>query len=369
MQTPDGDIMAGVENMLIRCGGLRGGDRVLVVHEPAGGGYYCPEIADAVAGAARGLGLKVATRAVPFTADPPAIDGALLGQMQAADLTVFLARLGDQVRFGALPGDQRALVSYAIDTSALGTAFCRLDHGSMCALRDALDAALMAAGEVVITCPAGTEMRGGIASDGPAPEDTRTIRFPRLVNTPMPAQGFSGRVALRGFVVGTGSRHYVPYACRIDGTLFALIDGNRITGFDGDAADVRRIEAHYARVAAQFGIEERFVHSWHAGIHPGCAFTGPASASFERWTGSAFGNPRLLHFHTCGAYAPGEISLNILDATVAADGVALWEAGRLFPARAPGGAAVLDRDPDIRAAFAAPERACGAGPEGRLTFD
>ncbi len=66
-----------------------------------------------------------------------------------------------------------------------------------------------------------------------------------------------------------------------------------------------RAEAQYAHVAGLYGIDGGIVHSWHAGIHPGCAFAGSAHDSYERWSGSAFGNPRLLHFHTCGAYAPG----------------------------------------------------------------
>ena len=42
-----------------------------------------------------------------------------------------------------------------------------------------------------------------------------------------------------------------------------------------------------------------------------------------------YGHPRHLHFHTCGDYAPGEISWHLLDATIAFDGEVLWRDGRL----------------------------------------
>ena len=69
--------------------------------------------------------------------------------------------------------------------------------------------------------------------------------------------------------------------------------------------------------------------------------------------------PRLLHVHTCGAYAPGEICWNLLDPTITLDGVALWSDGRLHPDRIPGGAAVLDGCPELAALFAQPATAVG----------
>ena len=110
------------------------------------------------------------------------------------------------------------------------------------------------------------------------------------------------------------------------------------------------------------------MHSWHAGSHPGCAFADPAGANLERWSGAAFGNPRLMHLHTCGAEPPGEMSLNVLDPTITLDGVALWEAGRLHPDRVPGGAEILSAHPDLAALYAAPAQACGARAQG-LMFD
>ena len=194
-------------------------------------------------------------------------------------------------------------------------------------------------------------------------------RFPKSVFSPLCASGFSGKVVQAGFLVGTGSQYYQPYAIELNAPLTVQIQGNHIAGFEGSAEDIGVAKAHYTRVANRFGIDPYFVHSWHAGIHPGCEFRNPASASFERWTGGAFGNPRLVHVHTCGAYAPGEISLNVLDPTIQIDGALVWENGQLYPERIAGGAKILDTYPDLRAAFEAPAQDCGLGPSGALSFD
>jgi hypothetical protein len=143
--------------------------------------------------------------------------------------------------------------------------------------------------------------------------------------------------------------------------LFAEIDGGRLKRWHGDPAEVRRAEAHYTKVAGMFGIDGAYVHSWHAGIHPGCAFPGSAHDAYERWSGSAFGNPRLLHFHTCGAYAPGEICWNIVDPSIEADGALIWENGRINIEAVPGGPAILSRYPAVQVLFDSPEQRIGLG--------
>ena len=150
--------------------------------------------------------------------------------------------------------------------------------------------------------------------------------------------------------------------------VYVSFDANRITGFDGCPNDVAAARAQYEFVGQTLGIDTYFVHSWHVGIHPGCHYGQTAAQNLERWSGGAFGNPRLLHFHTCGAYAPGEISLNVLDPTVCLDGVALWLNGVLRPDVLEGGPELLDRYPDMKALFETPSSAAGQGPDGRLSY-
>jgi hypothetical protein len=51
----------------------------------------------------------------------------------------------------------------------------------------------------------------------------------------------------------------------------------------------------------------------------------------DRWSNSVFTNPRFLHVHTCGNYAPGEICWMLLDPTVSIDGTRMWDNGRFIP--------------------------------------
>lgn len=362
------DFAAGARNLLMGCGGLVPGNRVLIVSEPGGQGHYDPALAPSLARAAADLGLDVQQVDAPFRAAAALPDAALIDAMRVADLSVFLARLGDQIRFRTLPDGVRGLVCYALDCDQLAGAFGQVAHAGMMALHDLLDRAVFDARAVHVTCPAGTDFRGAVAPDATQPSDTTTLRFPLSVHSPVPAAQFSGRVAQRGFLVGTGSNYYEPYAVALHDTLFVTFQDNRITGFEGCPEDMQTAQSHYDRVAAEFGIDAMFVHSWHSGIHPGSAFAQAAGANFERWTCGAFGNPRLLHLHTCGAYAPGEISLNILDPTVTLDGVAVWDKGRLCPDRIAGGAEVLAQFSDLGAAIDAPAQACGQGASGGLSF-
>lgn len=359
-------LLEGARNMLVNCAGLAPGGRLLLLTEEATG-YYGPGLADAVMRAAGGLGIAAERREVGFDPDvaDPGEDLALA--MRQADRVLFLARLGDQIRFRPAIGPVSPVVSYAIDTPMLASGFGRAHHGAFLELRDCLNRALAGARHIRVTCPLGTDFAGP-GANFPAENGEVTItRFPLSVFTPVPAADFRGVIAQAGFLTGTGSHYYTPYSLALRDVLKVAFDGNRITGFDGDRADVAAALAHYQRVAGLLGIMADHVHSWHAGIHPGCAYARQAGENLERWSGAAFGNPRILHFHTCGAYAPGEISLNIVDPTIRLDGVAVWDEGRLLPERVAGGAEILARYPGAAALFAAPARAIGLAPSGRLS--
>ena len=111
-------------------------------------------------------------------------------------------------------------------------------------------------------------------------------RFPMSIFSPLPAVNFDGCIAQNGFLVGTGSQYYEPYACEFKKTLFVEFSGNKITDFRGDAADITTAKNHYNFVAEKYGINPNYVHSWHAGMHPSCSFKFPASKSFATRIGS-----------------------------------------------------------------------------------
>lgn len=356
-------------NLLSHCAGLSPGSRLVVVRETEGAGYYDDSIAPAMSQAASERGIHTTLCSVPFRAAVEDIDGELAELMADADCTIFFARLGDQVRFRALPRGTRAVVSYALDLEMLGSPFGTAHYRAFVDLKEAIDAQIAEARHIHVTCPHGTDFAGpGPGWRRKPKSDVTIIRFPMSVFAPVPAAGFSGQAALAGFLMGTGSRYYEPYGRRLSGRLVAHFQRGELTGFSGASADVTIANAHYDDIAGRFGVDRNVVHSWHAGIHPGCAFDSPVESDFLRWSGGAFGNPRILHFHTCGAYAPGEISWNILDPTIRIDGVAVWEDGRLHAERIPGGAAILRAYPCAAAAFGNPARAVGISDDRSRTL-
>lgn len=360
MTREDGPIDRAAANLLSHCAGLSTGSRLVVISETEGGGYYDDGLAPAVASMARERGIRTTLCAVRFQEAVDDLDDEIAELISKSDCTIFFARLGDQVRFRDLRSGSRAVVSYALDMEMLTSPFGTAHYHAFTALKAAIDQHLATAREIHVTCPNGTDFTGpGPGWHKKPKQDVTIIRFPMSVFAPVPAAEFTGRVAMAGFLMGTGSRYYEPYGRQLAGRLIAHFTHGSLTGFSGAPEAVAAANAHYDDIATRFGIDRNVVHSWHAGIHPGCAFNHPVESNFLRWSGGAFGNPRILHFHTCGAYAPGEISWNVLDPTIRVDGVAVWEDGRLYPDRVPGGADILARYPCAAAAFENPARDVG----------
>lgn len=357
---PDLSFNLAVTNLLTHCAGLRAGDRLLIVAEAASFGYYDGITAQAVAEAAKTRGIETDLVMVPFQEVIREINDHEAAMMAAATCTVFFARLGDQMRFREMPRGTRAVVCYTLDMASFCSAYGMAHYAAFESLKYAIDDMVSTAKAIRVTCPLGTDFRGPGPGMAPAGRcDVTVKRFPMSVFAPVPAANFTGRAALAGFLMGTGSRYYAPYGCALQAPLFAVFEGGRLQRFEGRAEDVARATAHVMDIAARFDLDAGAVHSWHAGVHPGCAHTQPVHEDYQRWSGAAFGNPRILHFHTCGVEAPGEISWNIIDPTLWIDGVAVWQDGQLYPERVPGGAAILARYPCAAAAFAAPTREIG----------
>lgn len=359
----------GAENLLVTCGGLRAGDTLLILQEDPKHGYYSQCITDAVVSAAKALGVETTCTVIDF--DP--IGGDLppeqISAMRAANRTLFLSRRGDQIRFSQDIGGIRPIMSYALDAAMLASGFGGANYTGFVALKDAVNALFLQAGRIRVTCPLGSDFSGPGANFPKTGADVTVDRFPMSVFAPVPATGFSGVVMQEGFLVGTGSKYYHPYGCALRSPLAIHFDGKTLTHFEGQTDDIVSAREHFHRVGREFGLDPFTMHSWHAGIHPGCAYTRPAAENYERWSGAAFGNPRLLHFHTCGNYAPGEISLNVLDPTISVDGVDVWSNGVLQPYHIPGGADILEEYPCIKAVFETPARQVGQGRKGRLCAD
>jgi hypothetical protein len=277
--------------------------------------------------------------------------GALIDE--DSDCCIFFARMGDQLRFDRAVEGRTRVMSYVASLRALASDYGRIEYQAMAGLKKTIDDLLLQACEITISCPLGSDLRGNMRDRiaGP-PEEVTVLRFPVGVHVPIDASIFSGAVRLARYLTPTGSRVYDPAWIAIDEPVTAEVARGRIVRYVGDDADVQRIQGHYQQVAQQFSIEPDAMHSWHAGIHPGCRFAGFAADDPDRWSNTVFTSPRFVHFHTCGSEAPGEICWMVLDPTICIDGIPLWESGTLRLDRFAETRRCLQRWPDLQRLFA-----------------
>ena len=352
------DLAEGARNLLLNCADLRPEETLLIVCEDPDLGWYDNETSRAVADEARTLGF---TPTLLGVGAPENVRNS--GVTQAVDAhtcTVFLSRMGDQDRFADPVQGKKSVMCYTRDGDSLASAYGRTKHQAFLQLKSAVNDILLSANSVHITCPLGTDISGNISkTEREGPGDVSVRRFPMGVPQPLDASELSGQVALARYLTPTGSNTYDPASLAIDSTVIAEVSMGRVKDLKGKPKDVRRIRRHYQMVASLFAIDGDVVHSFHAGIHPGSAYTKDVADDPDRWSNSAFTNPRVLHFHTCGDYPPGEICWMVIDHTLTVDGKALWQKGRLCVGAFDETARCLDDWPELLPLFASPSRSIG----------
>lgn len=322
------DLAAGADNLLLACLRAKPGERLLLVWEDSRHGFYDCIAAPFVAKRAHHLGLKVTSMEAHPPDDDPDLSERLKMAMAGADHTVFFARVGDQLRFGDMAGEGTKTISYAYDAACLGSPFGMTSYGLTEDLKTCIDQKMATAGEIRITCPLGTELIGKPEESKEDETDEVSVRrFPLTIGKPVLASGFSGRVALARWLVGTGSRYYQPYVVPLEATIHAYLEHGTIVSFEGPADVVKIARDHHRHVGDLFDIDPFLVHSWHAGFQPQTFYPLPAAHNPARWSSLVFGSPRLLHFHVCGDEPPGEISWSVINPTVELDGQDAWQQG------------------------------------------
>ena len=355
------DRFSGAMTLLRDCVGGQSGQRLLIVSEPEGSSFYDHAAPAITAAAGRSLGMRVYETQSECFLKSAEDKEKLLETLRGFDHIVFFSRVGDQIRFDEHSDMPSSTMCYTLDLESLNSEFGTACYFGMCDIKKAIDDVVRSAHHIQVSCPLGTDYEGRPVWNEVSPLEVRIKRFPMLISRPVPSNGMCGRVALSRFLVGTGSRFYEPYCLPLSSVVFARVENDCILAFEGDPGEVHRVQQHYAQVSQQLNIDPSCVHSWHAGIHPGCQFDHSAQTDIMRWSGTAFGNPRILHFHTCGNYAPGEISWNILDPTICIDGVAIWEHGHLFPERLPDSDLIQQRHPQLMELYEHPRREIGLG--------
>ena len=320
----------GARNLLQNCVGLKARETLLLVQEDRHIDYFDNDAADIIANEAREIGATVLTVATPRVDGPDDVPAALMAAMTQIDHTVFLNRIGDQMRFKSLPGEGSKTMVYTLDVDTLASRAARYDHRFMTRFVDLFNGTLDGKKRWQITCPAGTDVQGEM----PAPEPASNtgggfaVRlFPMSVHKPIPAGTMNGRIVLQRWVTGTNTHAYSPEAHYLNSPITVHVENGHAVGFDGDKADVHAFQAHARMVADKFNLDETLIHSWHSGLNPGTGYFASAKDDPVRWNGMIFGSPRHLHFHTCGDYPPGEINWHVIDPTVTFDGEVYLEAG------------------------------------------
>ncbi|MDG1437401.1 MAG: hypothetical protein P8P98_00390 [Emcibacteraceae bacterium] len=322
--------LLGAKNLLINCAGLQKGETLLIVSERADLGWYDGKTARFISEEAEKMGINPTLVVVdcPENVKCP----KLLAHIENHNCTIFFSRIGDQDRFSSPKPGNRSVMCYIRDMDMLSSAFGTANYQAICALKNAVDDVLINANNIEISCPLGTNFSGALTKElKEKQKDVGVYRFPLGVPTPIEAKTFSIRVVIDRYLAPTGSRVYEPAFLKVDAPIFAEIEMGRITDFTGPTNEVEKVKQHYAHVATEFDIDPNVVHSWHAGIHPGCDYRPPESDNPDRWSNTVFCAPNYIHFHTCGDYAPGEISCTLPGHTIKINGVTLWENGKLLP--------------------------------------
>lgn len=341
------DPKAGAKSLIQDAIGAKSGESIAIIAEDPGLGFYDAMVPECIADVAETLGIATSIIRVGDHAGlddiPPAVQTALA----EFDHVFFHSRLGDTLRFSDIPGSASKTMSYALDISVLGGPSCTVPHRVMEEIRAAFDYQADRAETWHITCANGTDIRGtqdiGAVQRGEA-EDFTVTRYPVCAPRPLPCNTANGRVALTHWLMASGNRQYSDDELLLPDVVTAFVENGRIADFEGPGGLVDRMRAHYTRVGETFSMDPWNVHSWHAGINPGCSYPVRATRNIERWGKVAFANPRYLHFHTCGNYAPGEIAWSIFDANVTFGDRIMWDCGDLVFLQDPEVAAILDRN-------------------------
>ena len=328
--TTSNDPVEGARNLLINCTQIKDGETLLIVAEDPKFGWYDEATPKFIESQAHDMGIETLLVNVggPEISRCPKLDAAI----KSHDCTIFFSRIGDQVRFAIPPEGTRSVMCYIRDMEMLGSPYGCVNYHAFREFKNAIDSILFKARKIEITCPLGTNFIGALtAKTRDEQDDVSVSRFPLGVPTPLDATEFSGQISMDRFLAPTGSKVYDPPFVKISSPVIANVEKGRIVGFVGDAENVTNIENHYKNISEKFNIDPNVVHSWHAGIHPGSDYKRAEAEDPDCWSNSVFTNPNYVHFHTCGDYAPGEISCTIPEHTIEIDGIALWKGGKLLP--------------------------------------
>ena len=346
---------AGISNLLDRCIGIKPQQRLLIIGEPERTGYYEDGICELIAKQAKSNKADVTVIKPSIVSGPNDIDPCVSEAIGQADHTLFLSRLGDQIRFSEVHGTGSKTICYTLDQELLGTAFATVPWDLFKQIHDRLLARITDAQSYRITCPLGTQLTGQVKTKAEQTTDTAITEFtvepfPVLIYPPLQCTELNGQLVLDRYLASTSINDIDNNHLKLERPVIARIEQSRIVDFEGDANTVASVKTQYHRVGELAGGDPFVVNSWHTGIYPKTFYSRPIDDDVQRWSDLAFGNARYTHFHTCGDN-PGNIATAMFDATISFDDQVFWEAGRFVFLDQPEQQELLAQYPDHPDAF------------------
>ena len=331
MQTRAFNPRAGARSLIVDAVGAKPGETIAIIAEDPSLGIYDAQVPTCVADVAAEMGIETKIIPVGDNAGLDEIPSDVAAAMSEMDHVLFHSRLGDTLRFSDIPGSATKTMSYALDIGVLGGPSCTIPHRVMDEIRSAYDALADRTSHWRVTCPLGTDISGAqdvqAVAAGEA-EDFTVTRYPVCAPRPFACNQANGVIAVANWLMASGNQKYDDDELILEEPIMAQVENGRITGFEGNSKVIDQVSRQYKRVGDQFGLDSFVVHSWHAGMNPGAFYPVRATCELERWGKVAFANPRYLHFHTCGNYAPGEIAWSLFDASAEYDGRDFWRDGK-----------------------------------------
>lgn len=331
---------AGAVNLLCNCAGGKAGDTVLIVGESGSSPYFEPELVQDLAHVSEDLGMQPVCALAEPVASADDFPTRVTKLMNDSDVTVFLSRLGDQVRFLPVPTGGTIVMAYTLTRKHLASAFGTTNYAVTESLLNRLVAVMSAASRYRIQSRNGTDLRSDIRiHDARSDFVPFTLKlFPTMIFPPIGICGLSGTLVIEHFTTSTSTRAYDDSVLMLSTPIRVTVEDGRMVNVTGDPDMVRAFREQCERAARITGGDPFRLNSWHVGVNPFTFFDGDPFDDVERWGTVAFGSPRFTHFHAAGR-DPGDLAINLFDASIGFDEDWIWKDGRF---------AFLD-GPDIRA--------------------
>ena len=327
------NLEAGVRNLLFQCADIKTGERLLLVGEKDCQPFFDPKLCDVVAAVARSHGIDTTILLALPGNDASEFPEAVSSAMQTADVSLFFSRLGDQVRFIDSPGPGRKIMSYTLTLEHLGAWFSNIDFRVMKQIHDHLLDQIMQSTVYSIKAKNGTDLKATIrqtsSAKKPAISEFSLELFPVMIFPPVNFFDLHGRLVMEHFLLSSSTRAYADSEFYFDSPVTAIVEMSRMIDFEGDQQLIKRLKKQLERAAAITGGDPYCLNSWHTGINPYTFYNEEPYANLERWGTVAYGSPRYTHIHAAGI-DPGDISIQLFDATISFDQQIFWEQGKFM---------------------------------------